>query len=191
MSVRFLLTLCIACALAAPAHAQSRVYVHPYAGVLDLDLEPSAVLGLDIDEGVLWGGALGYELHDRIAIEGHYATSRVAARADGFPTFHIRFHFLHAGVRAVALPTKHVDYAVSVLPGVIVATNELTDATTNLAVPLGIEALILKGRRIVARVGVRDMLHRCAPPEELDGFLCDDGEWLHHLVATAGIEIGL
>ncbi len=178
-------------ALPALGHAQTGFYAYPNVGSLALDIDPEPTLGVRIDEGVLWGAGMGYLLTGRVAVEGHYAGAGFEVGAEGFDALHGRLHFVSAGVRVAFLARRSFDLTASLSPGVLIETNEITDATRNFVLPVAADLLLLPDRRIRPRVSVRDFLHLCDAPDELDGILCEDGEWLHHVAVSVGAEFEL
>jgi len=177
--------------LPAPCLAQTPFYLHPKVGSLTLDFDLVEELGIEVKEDILWGIGAGYALTDRVALEGGYESAGFELQSEDFEPIHGRFHIVGAGVRVSLLATRPLDLWASVAPSVLITTSELTDASHNFALPVGLDLVVLPDRRIRARVGARDFLHLCEPPEDLDEIICDKGEWLHHVAATAGVEIQL
>ena len=186
---RWLVLCLLLAARPVPGYGQS-AYVHPSLGTLRLDIDP-ILLGVEVDEGILLEIGLSYPLAERVMIEARYSTSGFDVRGSGFESIPGRFHFVGAGVRVVVLDTRWLGLGASLSPGLLVVTVEAVDPTRNFAAPVGLDVVIPSARRVRLRAGVQDLLHRCDSPPGFEGIICDDGEWLHHVAATVGVEIGI
>lgn len=183
-----LLLLLSACPISA--HGQSP-YVHPHLGALSLDIDPAPFLAAEIDEEILLGFAFGHPVARRVAIEVLYASAGFEIRAAAIEPIPGRFHLVGAGPRVLLLDLRPVELWASFSPGILIGTAEGVESTDNLAAPIGLGLVLWPDRRVRLRADARDLLHRCDPPRGFDGILCREGEWLHHVATSVGVEMPL
>ena len=187
--------------LAAPADAQVRFELNPYAGVLVFDDSELEERGLEVNPAAMIGARAGVLLSDRWQVEGGWGWARSSIEASEFVDFpdpdsevDVDIHLLYGALDLFVLdPDVRTKLLLTAGAG-LVAVDPATegDAGVDFTVELGVGFTHPVNEWITFRGDLRDHLTFCSADLDADEFQsCSGDEVLNHVEISAGLEFWL
>lgn len=185
---------------AAPADAQVRLEVNPYAGVLVFDDSELEERGLEVNPAAMVGARVVVGLTDRWRAEGGWGIAHSSIEPSEFTQFpdpdldvDVNVHVFYGAANLLVLdPDVRTKLLLTAGAGGVAVDPANGDVGTNFAINLGVGFTHPVNDWITFRGDVRDHLAFCSGEPGSEKFQsCSGDEVLNHVEVSAGLEFRL